>query len=152
MIASVGDQFRSDPYGVNMNNLFVDFEACVDDAGKFVIKEVALLDYEKRLIQHWIVRPPFSNEYLGKKAKKQNVWLETYHHGLEKSIYISNLLHCKVIDLDSAGCPSLKKLRNFNTEAPRCFQKNHRVPKNNFSCALSNVHYLMYWFTKFDIQ
>ncbi|KAG8226750.1 hypothetical protein J437_LFUL004401 [Ladona fulva] len=118
-----------------MSNLFIDFQACIDD--------------------DWIVRPPFSNEYLGKKAKKQNAWLETYHHGiiwdegyisypalsnilynicryykqiyakgLEKSLYLPNLLRVAVIDLDTVGCPSLKKL---NTNAPRSALRTNKA-------------------------
>ncbi|KAG8229806.1 hypothetical protein J437_LFUL005887 [Ladona fulva] len=53
-----------------MGNLFIDFQACVDNAEKFVLKEVALFDYENNLLQHWIVTLPFSREYLEKKAKR----------------------------------------------------------------------------------
>ncbi|KAG8223665.1 hypothetical protein J437_LFUL001772, partial [Ladona fulva] len=61
MFASPAISFDLNLYSDSMEALFVDFQACVDDTGKFVLKEEAVLVSKNFVMQPWI------------RAKRQNL-------------------------------------------------------------------------------
>ncbi|KAG8235182.1 hypothetical protein J437_LFUL015488 [Ladona fulva] len=57
-----------------------DFQACVDDAGEFVLKEVAVLDYENNLLQHWLFWDATGHQFSSKihQEEFQSVYIQRH--------------------------------------------------------------------------
>lgn len=153
---------------MNSDTVIVDLQGFKDSKNKFILKEFAIL-YENHT-QIYLVKPPYSFNYLSKEEKRQVRWIEnnrgirwsegfvdyreclrllsTYldgkkiiTKGLEKIKWISELCsHCEVIDIGEKGCPNISKLYQD------CKQNISHCGHHNKICALKNVLCIKKWY------
>lgn len=148
----------------------IDFQAYIDVVNgrrDFIIKELSIVDVKQSTSQHWFFKPPHQNDQLSENlwamqnlhgiswddgeieydklmitittATEQYDYL--YAKGLEKCIFLEDILKRPVYDLHNFSCPSLKKLRDT---AIKC--RYHRNGSwNKYVCSLNQAHNLALW-------
>lgn len=68
---------------VKMASCVVDLHCFVDDKSEFIVKELAVLDYNFLGVRHWIFKPPKYTFDLKSKTNRTNQWLTSRYHGID---------------------------------------------------------------------
>jgi Inhibitor of Apoptosis domain len=63
----------------------IDFQAFTSSSGEFIIKELAIISHQDFKVQHWIFKPPYSENCVSAATRKIKTWLENNHHGIKWS-------------------------------------------------------------------
>ena len=68
-------------YGAMAKQCIIELQAFRGNKGEFIIKELAFMDLNTNVINHFLFKAPFPFSTLGKRAAKTNRWLmKNFHH------------------------------------------------------------------------
>src|SRR5436190_1919134 len=56
----------------------MEFQSFKDNNGKFIVKELAILDLTSHVLYHFLFKPPCSFNSLNSKARRTNRWITNY--------------------------------------------------------------------------
>lgn len=154
----------------------VDLQGFKDMKNQFIIKEFAI--FINGYTQTFLVKPPYSFNYLSKEEKKQVRWLENNRgvywsegyidyrefkrtiipylnkskivaKGTEKIKWIHDLCqNCEIIDMGENGCPNFSKLYDIYAKSPVI----SNCINHNKKCALKNVMCIKKWCDDNDVN
>ena len=152
-----------------MDIIIVDIQGFKDSENRFIVKELAIATGE--YTQVFLIKPPYSFNYLTNEEKKQVSWIERNRgifwnegfinyrgfkqvivpylenknilvKGLEKVDWIKKLSsNCNVVDVGDKGCPNFFKLHNNY-----CKKGIFNCVNHNKQCALKNVISIKKWY------
>lgn len=150
--------------------IIVDIQGFKDANNNFIIKELALATLYNSITQSYLIKPPYSFNYLTEEEKEQTRWLEKnrgiywsegyidhrefkrlivpylidkiiFVKGREKVNWIKELCSfCNPVDLEEKNCCNLTTLH-----AMYCKEKKFNCMFHKKECALGNVICLRKW-------
>ncbi len=149
-------------------DLFVDFQGFKDPANNFIIKEFAVATSDGQLLQHWLVRSPYSFSNLDSKTKRQCNWATKNYHGIEwqdgditiQSLHRQLMPILKDSIICTKGLEKVKYLKEFfqvsqvydleNYPSLKCLHTPHvrclfHRQTENMTCAYNNVLKLLHF-------
>lgn len=145
-----------------MNKIFVDLQGFKFKSNVFIAKEVAVVFNSKEYV-NFIIKSPFSINFLTMEQQKQAKWLiKNFHHinwndgyvsyssvcnflkvnlkysniyvkGLEKKKWLENILGQEVFNIEDFGCINFRQLEVKYPKTVRCSYHTGGV------CALKNA-------------
>lgn len=63
-----------------MVSCIVDLHCFVDDNSEFIVKELAVLDFNFLSVRHWLFKPPKDLITFNSKTNRTNQWLTHHYH------------------------------------------------------------------------